>query len=244
MTHADWRKFLTEKDREVFNALDMTARAGFGKRPALLIIDSNRAFCGDGPLPILEMVAQIRTACGEYAWEAIPKMKQLVDAARKRDVPVIYTTNRFRPDGWDIGSWVFKKSQSGNAAPLTLAEGNEIVADIAPLPNDIIVQKQKPSAFFGTDLVSYLNLLDCDSVIVGGGTTSGCVRASVVDAFSYNYRVTVASDACFDRFQASHAIGLCDMQSRYADVLPTSDILSFFERSDFPHYNKPVYASD
>ena len=96
---------------------------------------------------------------------------------------------------------------------------------IAPGPRDIVIKKQKPSGFFGTNLASYLTLLGCDSVIVVGTTTSGCVRATVVDAFSLNYRVILAEEGCFDRSEASHAVSLCDMHAKYADVVPTAEIL-------------------
>ena len=99
---------------------------------------------------------------------------------------------------------------------------------IAPGPKDIVIKKQKPSGFFGTNLASYLTLLGCDSVIVVGTTTSGCVRATVVDAFSLNYRATLAEEGCFDRSEASHAISLCDMHAKYADVVSTAEILSYF----------------
>ena len=72
--------------------------------------------------------------------------------------------------------------------------------------------------------------MKCDSVIVGGTTTSGCVRASVIDAFSQNFRVIVAEECCFDRAQASHAINLCDMKSRYADVIGTAEVVDYIER--------------
>ena len=90
-----------------------------------------------------------------------------------------------------------------------------------------MIYKQKPSVFFGSNLMSYLTLLGCDCLVVTGCTTSGCVRATVIDAFSYNIRVTVAEDACFDRSEASHAISLCDMHAKYADVMPTSEIKAF-----------------
>ena len=108
-------------------------------------------------------------------------------------------------------------------------DGNEIVAPLAPAPQDIVVLKQKPSGFFGTNMVSYLTLLGCDSLIVTGTTTSGCVRATVLDAFSLNYRIALAEEGCFDRSQASHAINLCDMNAKYADVVKTSDILAYLE---------------
>jgi len=75
--------------------------------------------------------------------------------------------------------------------------------------------------------MSYLNLLHCDSLIVTGCTTSGCVRATVIDAFSYNIRVAVAEDACFDRSEASHAVSLCDMHAKYADVMPAATVKEF-----------------
>ena len=84
-----------------------------------------------------------------------------------------------------------------------------------------MIYKQKPSGFFGTNMTSYLTLLGCDSVIVTGTTTSGCVRATVLDAFSLNYRIALAEEGCFDRSQASHAINLCDMNAKYADVVKT-----------------------
>jgi isochorismate hydrolase len=93
-----------------------------------------------------------------------------------------------------------------------------------------VIKKQKPSGFFGTNLASYLTLLGCDSVIVVGTTTSGCVRATVVDAFSLNYRVTLAEEGCFDRSEASHAVSLCDMHAKYADVVSTAEILSYIEQ--------------
>jgi len=147
-------------------------------------------------------------------------------------VPVIYTTGERRPDNWDAGSWRWKSSRGDEAggSPGDRVDGNEIVAMIAPGPQDIVIRKQKPSGFFGTSLAAYLTLLGCDSVVVVGTTTSGCVRATVVDAFSLNYRVTLAEEGCFDRSEASHAVSLCDMHAKYADVVPTAEVLSYFDR--------------
>jgi nicotinamidase-related amidase len=103
------------------------------------------------------------------------------------------------------------------------------VAEIAPQPQDLLCLKQKPSGFFGTNLAAYLQLLGADSVIVTGTTTSGCVRATVLDAFSLNFRVAVAEEGCFDRSQASHAINLCDMHAKYADVVPTAEVIAYVQ---------------
>jgi hypothetical protein len=137
-----------------------------------------------------------------------------------------------RSDNWDAGSWRWKSTRGDEASGTANddIDGNEIVAMIAPGPKDIVIKKQKPSGFFGTNLASDLTLLGCDGVIVVGTTTSGCVRATVVDAFSLNYRVILAEEGCFDRSEASHAVSLCDMHAKYADVVSTAEILSYFEK--------------
>jgi maleamate amidohydrolase len=244
MAEPIWNRFLTERDKAVFAAGGFGARAGFGKRPALLIIDVNWAFCGERPEPILESITRWRTSCGEEAWVALEHIKALIDAARGKGLPVIYTTGERRADNWDAGSWRWKSTR-GDEAGGSLGDnvdGNEIVAMIAPGPQDIVVRKQKPSGFFGTNLAAYLTLLGADSVVVVGTTTSGCVRATAVDAFSLNYRVTLAEEGCFDRSEASHAISLCDMHAKYADVVPTAEVLSYFDRLGTGLFDLPAGA--
>jgi nicotinamidase-related amidase len=231
MSEPIWTQFLTERDKAVFAAAGYGACGGFGKRPALLVIDVNYAFCGDKPEPIVESIKKWRTSCGEDAWEALPYLRKLIDKSHEKGLPVLYTTGIRREDNWDGGSWLWKNNR-GTERPkvaVTNIDGNEIMAEIAPGPQDIVIHKQKPSGFFGTNLASYLQLLGADSVIVTGTTTSGCVRATVLDAFSLNFRVAVAEEACFDRSQASHAINLCDMHAKYADVLKTQEILVFMD---------------
>jgi maleamate amidohydrolase len=223
-----WNKFLTERDKQVFGNAGYATRAGFGKRPALLVIDVNYAFCGDRREPILESVKRWRNSCGEDAWDALPVLQALIETARAREVPVIYTTGVRRADNWDNGSWSWKNKRAvENTVRHTNHDHHEIMPQIAPGPRDIVIPKQKPSAFFGTNLMSYIMLLGCDSLLVTGTTTSGCVRASVLDAFSNNIRCTVIEDGCFDRSQASHAINLCDMNAKYADVIRSDEALDY-----------------
>jgi maleamate amidohydrolase len=232
MTERIWDKFLTERDKQVFTAAGYGNRQGFGKRPALVVIDVNYAFTGEKPEPILESIKKWRNSCGEEAWDSVKVIKSLIDAARPKGIPVIYTTGIRRNDNWDSGSWSWKNKRNGESAKIqreTNFDGNTIVADIAPGPKDLVIRKQKPSGFFGTPMLSYLVLLGCDSIILTGTTTSGCVRATCLDAFSNNFRVTLVEEACFDRSQASHAINLCDMNAKYADVLSSMDVLSFME---------------
>ncbi len=231
-TNAIWEPFLTERDKKVFEASGFGATGGFGKRPAFLIVDVSYGFCGDKSEPILESIKTWPNSCGESAWDAIPVIGKVADACRAKGIPVIYTTGVVRDDKWDMGSWAWKNNRvdEANKSQTELVGtgrpgGNEIVKEIAPQSKDIVVLKQKPSGFFGTNLHAYLELLGCDSVYVVGTTTSGCVRATVIDAFSRNIRVAVIEDGCFDRGEANHAINLADMHAKYADVMPHEKVL-------------------
>jgi maleamate amidohydrolase len=230
MAERIWDEFLTERDKEVFGTAGYGQRAGFGERPVVVVIDVNYHFTGDKREPILDSIKRWPNSCGEEAWEALPHIKSLLDSARAKGLPVIYTTGDLRPDGWDRGSWAWKNNRTGEwkSAPerQTNLDGNEINHEIAPMPQDIVIKKLKPSAFHGTPLSSFLNNFKADSIIMVGTTTSGCVRASTIDAFSENYRVTLAEEGCFDRSQASHAINLCDMNAKYADVVSTDEIVA------------------
>ncbi|MYZ49139.1 isochorismatase family protein [Propylenella binzhouense] len=224
-----WDSFLTERDKAVIAAAGYGARNGFGQRPALLVIDVTYGFTGDRPEPILESIRRFSNSSGAESWDAIGVIGRLAEACRAKRIPVIYSAGEVRPDNWDACSWSWKNRRSEEAvAPAPQAFGhNDIVAEIAPAEQDIVIRKQKPSAFFGTQLASYLVYLGCDSVIVTGTTTSGCVRATVVDAFSFNFRSIVVEDGCFDRSQASHAVSLFDLDAKYADVLGSQEVLDY-----------------
>ena len=228
MTKRIWDDFLTEQDKAVFAQSGMGQRQGFGARPAVLVVDVNYNFTGDKNEPILDCIKRWPLACGHLSWPAIELIRKLTEAARPRGIPVIYTTAEYREDQADVASWATKNARIGedNAS---FIQGNEIVREIAPQPQDIIIKKQKASAFHGTPIVDYLIRDGIDTLLVTGVSTSGCVRAAVVDAVSYNLRVTVVEDGCFDRSQASHAMSLCDMHMKYADVLPGDDVLKYIE---------------
>ena len=176
---------------------------------------------------------------------AVEHIRSLIETARAKALPVIYTTGEGRPDGWDGGSWRWKnrRRDEDRARPRPRWTATRSSRPIAPGPRDIVVRKQKPSGFFGTNLAAYLTLLGCDSVVITGTTTSGCVRATAVDAFSLNYRVALVEEACFDRSEASHAITLCDMHAKYADVIPTTEVLSYFARLPADLFDLPAGTS-
>ena len=243
MAERIWDKFLTERDKKVFASGGFGATAGFGDKPALLIIDVSYNFCGDRREPILDSIKRFHNSCGEDAWDALPHIRKLIDKCRDKGVPVIYTTGEFRDDGWDAGGWAWKNSRTDeDTAPPPSGfnrDGNDIMDEIAPGPKDVVIRKLKPSAFNGTNLMGFLNDLGANSLIVTGTTTSGCVRASVIDAFGLNIRCSLVEEACFDRSEASHAINLCDMHAKYADVVSTEEALEYVESLD-EEYNLPT----
>lgn len=225
-----WDDFITERDRQVYAKAGNNVAFPYGRRPAVLVIDVTYAFVGDTPEPILDSIEKFHNSCGEEGWAAVAAIRDLLDVARSRNLPIFYTdVEPAREDGALAGMW--RNSRGGARAENTSdVQGGAIVADIAPQARDFVVTKSGPSAFFGTSLASYLNQLRVDTLLVTGTTTSGCVRASVVDAFSYGWDVKVVEEGTFDRGQASHAINLFDMDAKYADVVPLQEVRKYVEQ--------------
>lgn len=225
---AIWDPYLTERDREVFAGSGHGRPSGLGKRPVVMVIDVNQFFCGDRREPILESIKRWRNSSGEEAWEAADRIAELLVVAHRQGIPVIYSTGlERRADGWGRGRWGDKVSRKDPVGPEAAARGNEIIPPIAPIPEDIVIRKAKPSVFFGTMLTGYLIDLAADTIIATGGVTSGCIRATVVDAFSSNYRVGVVEECTFDRGQATHALNLFDIQQKYGDVMSLVDACTY-----------------
>lgn len=222
-----WDRFLTERDQQVLKAAGYGKRGGFGTRPALFIIDVQYNFCGDKPEDILEGLKQYRTHCGREAWAAVEQIVPLVELARERNLPIFYTESGRRPDLLDSGVQVGKNHRGGEKTVVAGTHDTRTVEPIAPRPQDMLISKQKPSCFFGTTFMSQLNFLDVDTLILVGCTTSGCLRATAVDAYSFNFKVVIPEEAAFDRFEASHAINLFDLNCKYADVIPQAEVADY-----------------
>jgi nicotinamidase-related amidase len=224
---AVWDDVLPEEDRLVYEAAGWGTDAGFGERPALLVIDVIYNFVGDRPEPILESIKRWRYSCGERGWEGVHRLAEVIAACREREVPIFYTGMDRRPDGFDQGSWNWKSSRAGDDVDVAGSSGNEIVAEVAPEPQDVYFVKRKPSAFLGTPLLGHLIYLGADTVIVTGTTTSGCVRATAVDAAQYNYRAVVPEECVWDRGQLTHKVNLFDIQMKYGDVKGTAAVIDY-----------------
>jgi maleamate amidohydrolase len=226
---AVWDTFLTERDKAVYATAGYGAALGFGARPAVVIVDVNYDFVGHEPAPILESAGIWRNSCGEEGWAGVDATVTLLDAARSRSLPIFYSTSmQARADGLGRGLWRSSRNAEKGGVPGFV--GSDIVAQIAPQPRDVLLRKSKPSAFFGTGLLHYLLELKVDTLLVTGTTTSGCVRATVIDAFSHNFNVAIVEECTFDRGQASHAINLFDMNAKYADVVSLQQTVEYIEQ--------------
>ena len=220
-----WEEVFTEADRELLKKFGRDERLPYGEKPALIIVDVVKSFLGSKPQTALESAEEYRTSCGEAGWEALKHIEKLLKACRKNDLPVIYTTvdpvaTQFAwgPDKWSgpQESW-----ETGSF---------EIVEDIRPLPTEPIIKKTKASAFLFTPLAAMLHNMQVDALVVVGTSTSGCVRATVVDGLSYKYNVFVVEECTFDRFELSHLVSLWDMNAKYADVISIEEALDYIGR--------------
>jgi maleamate amidohydrolase len=215
-----WEGVITADDEARYDAAGFGRSAGHGKRPALLIIDVQYRTTGTRPMPFAEAVKEFSTSCGDVAWTAVANIERLLSTFRQQGLPVLYphVAPKQRYDGGRLAGKV--------PAIMNVPErGYDFVEQIAPAESDILIPKRHPSAFFATAMTSYLIDLGCDWIVVTGCTTSGCVRGSVVDAFSYNFHVTVPHDAVYDRSATVHAVNLFDMAQKYADVVSTNDVI-------------------
>lgn len=236
MDYTIWEPFLTPRDMEHMKVHGKTKLFGFGTRPALLVVDDYYSVLGLDREPILESIKTWPMSCGLEGWEAIDKTVALIDGARSNNIPVIYLHGYDGFPNKPLGHWGQRitgpardRRDMGHLPPEVRAMANVIVHDIAPREGDLVIEKAAASGFHGTPLVFQLNYLDVDTVITCGETTSGCVRASVVDGCTYRYHMGVVAECCFDRTEASHYINLFDMHQKYADVIDTSMAVDYFQ---------------
>lgn len=223
---ARWRGVIPEDELAIFRAVGRRRRAPIRGRIALLVIDMTYDFTGDRGEEHLASLKKFPSSCGPHAWRAIPHIRRLIATARRQRVPVIYT----RAPSWSNPLAESRWSRHRSAHPLrrtaeSRRRGNEIPDVIAPRPGDLVVEKTKASAFFGTPLNSYLTDLGIDSILVTGCVTSGCVRGTVLDASYLNYAVNVVEECVFDRSATSHRVNLFDMDMKYANVISVADAL-------------------
>ncbi|PAU75178.1 N-carbamoylsarcosine amidohydrolase [Halomonas salipaludis] len=183
------------------------SRIGFGEQSALIVVDFMQGYTIPGaPLYAPGVVA------------AMPHAAEALAQARRAGLPVIHTNIRYQPERFlDGGVWLKK-------APVmkAMVEGNphaEFCPEVAPLPEELVITKQYPSAFFGTSLAPTLRALGVDTVVLMGCSTSGCIRATAVDGLQHGFRVMVMRECVGDRHPAPHEANLFDIDSKYGDVI-------------------------
>lgn len=226
-----WDRFLTEQDKKLAS-IRTPRKFGFGDNPALILIDLYRSVYGDKPEPLFESIKSWPASCGLAGWKLLPNTVKLLNIAREAGIPVIHVTHVITSED-GVESWTSRGSANsassiGERGIRTKASDErvkfEIIDELKPLPGEVFIRKSSPSAFWGTHLVGYLISQKIDTLIVAGESTSGCVRASVVDGRTFGYRMIVVEDCVFDRTEASHAINLYDMHQKYADVVSLENV--------------------
>jgi maleamate amidohydrolase len=192
-------------------------RAGFGRTPALVVVDMSIGFTDPGSPLHCELE------------DVVTSIKRLLAATRAAGFPVVYTTVAYDDAARERAAVFIDKVP----ALLALEAGSRLVEidpRLAPRPGEPVVRKLFASAFFGTPLASLLAAQQVDGLIVTGASTSGCVRATAVDALQHGYRVVVPREAVGDRNPAAHEANLYDIDAKYGDVLPLDDVLEHLER--------------
>jgi len=202
-----------EQAKEVYARAGLGASITLGSRPAVLVIDFSCGFTDP------------ECSLGSDMTEAVEQTTRVLDAARAKGLPVIYTTIGFDASLKDGGLWLQKVPSLAD-----LQVGGrwvEIDPRLEPREDETIVMKKGASGFFGTNLASVLVSQGVDSVVLCGATTSGCVRATAVDLLQYGWPTIVPRECVADRAQAPHEANLFDIQAKYADVVPVEDALAY-----------------
>ncbi|MDQ3709565.1 MAG: isochorismatase family protein [Actinomycetota bacterium] len=199
-----------------------SGRCGFGQSPALLVVDMTRLLADTSHPGHLPTGARVAAACAP-----------VLEAFRRAGLPVFFsrggkrwhtsTANDLTPA--ERGAWPHKGGLR-NDTPADAQAAMTITPQLAPLPDEVVVTKSKPSAFFATPLPSYLLAARVDTLVVTGMMTSGCVRATVTDAFSHDLRVIVPEPCVGDRDQIAHRANLVDIDRKYGDVVPVDEVLA------------------
>lgn len=217
-----WSDVITEDDERRYEAAGFGRPSGWGTRPALVIIDVQHRTMGNSPKSFYESLEDYTTSCGDVGWAAVDQIAKLLAVFREFDLPVLYPHVAPKTDSDRQGTLGAKVPGIMDVPD----HGYRFPDAVAPRPGDLLLPKKHPSAFFGTPLASYLIGLGADTIVTTGATTSGCVRGTVVDAFSYNFKCVVPHDAVYDRTPTVHQANLFDLGQKYADVASTDEVVA------------------
>lgn len=218
---------LTAAERDKLIQGGFGGEVGGGAKPALILVDVQNYMIDPPP----GSQAEYPVACGEVAKKSLVAIEALLHLARGEGHSIVFTQNVYRRDGSGMGAYGLKRGLLKTEGwCYEGSEGAEVHRAVTPRPGELVVTKSRPSAFFETGLDDYLAARDVDSIVLAGGSTSNCIRATAVDGCSYGYRVLVVEEAVFDRFEASHDIALFDLQRQHADVVRLEEAVAYFRR--------------
>lgn len=214
-----WHDILDDELRAILARRE--DKPALGKRPALIAVDLYDLVYDGGPRPVTELMTEFPASCGEFAWAALPPTIDLFKAVRAHGLPIIHVNYDTRPetDPRNIHPTNRKKRQSNLGL-------YKIKEELEPAEGELVIYKKRASAFFGTPLCAFLNELQVDSLIFVGESTSGCLRSSVVEGWSYGYPCTVVADGVYDRFPLNHKVSLFDLHVKYANVVDLATCLA------------------
>lgn len=218
-----WRDVIDQETLDIYK--DYARDVFVGPRPAVLMVDVYKESYEGGARPVSEVVKDYPSSCGERAWAMVEPAQQLLKAARDVGLPIIYSTGDTRSHSDHGKPTNRQRRRDAN-------DSYEILEELAPTPEDLVVYKQRASCFYGTPLMSHLTTLGIGSLIIGGGTTSGCLRAGVQDAKANGFHVTLVEECCYDRSAITHKVNLFDMHHKYADVMRLDDVLEHLYSSN------------
>ncbi|MER7542616.1 isochorismatase family protein [Spirillospora sp. NPDC127506] len=222
---APWADVVGPDEWRMHLAAGYGGRAVPGTRPALVVVDVTYEFTGDGDgdMSLPGVLDRFPNACGDAAWRALPRIRELIDHARRTGVPVGYSRMAA-----DRGLWTGKNRRASElvSAPAWVSD---IHRDIAPRDGELVFTKPSASALYETPLLDELRRREVDTLIVTGCATGGCVRATVLDAFGAGLTVLVPHEAVFDRTPVPHKVSLFDMDMRYANVTDCAETAGYMD---------------
>jgi maleamate amidohydrolase len=222
MSSSWWPTAIAAADETLYARAGFGRASGLGVRPALLVIDVQYRTVGHERAPIAEAMTEFPTATGDRGWQAVDRISRVLTAARGAGIPVFHPHVAPKTK-LTAGGYAAKTPTLAS----TGAGAYDFVTGAAPGDGEPLIAKDHPSAFFATGLLTHLVQRGVDTVLLAGATTSGCVRASAVDAFSYGFRVGVIGDAVFDRLDVVHEVALFDLASKYADVMSADETTGY-----------------
>jgi maleamate amidohydrolase len=218
-----WMEMIPESERRFYTKAGFEGSMSLGSNAALIVVDVTMGFCGSVGLSLDEAIREFPTACGPMSWEAMPNIARLIGLFRKEGLPIVYTNGDL--DNTPFSGKATKSKRNGSPAP----GYNDFPLAIAPQNGDWVLPKTKASGFFQTPMTAFLTRKHIDTVVVCGVSTSGCVRATTVDAHSHGFTTFVADDCCFDRSYFAHCANLFDINAKYATVVSVDELTALMK---------------